>query len=166
VGGHCLPIDPSYLAWRVERRVGSRFRFVELANDVNRGMPEYVARRAQAMLNDQGKAVNGARILLLGLAYKAGTSDWRESPAITVGERLTALGAEVRAHDAHVPEGLALGPTVPRVEYSVAEIEAADLVVLLTDHPELPYDEIAARAQLVLDTRGRLRDLEFRGETL
>ena len=101
-----------------------------------------------------------------GLAYKAGTSDWRESPAITVGERLTALGAEVRAHDAHVPEGLALGPTVPRVEYSVAEIEAADLVVLLTDHPELPYDEIAARAQLVLDTRGRLRDLEFRGETL
>ena len=166
VGGHCLPIDPSYLAWRVERRVGHRFRFVELANDVNRGMPEYVVRRAQAMLNEQGKAVNGARILLLGLAYKPGTSDWRESPAIAIADQLTTLGAVVHAHDSHIPEGIGLGPTVPRVPYSVAELEIADLVVLLTDHPDLPYEEIAARAPLVLDTRGRLRDLDFRGETL
>ena len=103
VGGHCLPVDPSYLAWRVERRLGHRFRFVELANEVNGGMPDYVVRRAQALLNDHGRAVNGSRILLLGLAYKAGTSDWRESPATTVAQRLAALGADVRAHDAHVP---------------------------------------------------------------
>jgi UDP-N-acetyl-D-glucosamine dehydrogenase len=166
VGGHCLPIDPSYLAWRVERRLGHRFRFVELANDVNRGMPDYVVRRAQAMLNNCGKAVNGARILLLGLAYKPGTSDWRESPAVTVAQRLIALGADVRAHDSHVPERVELGPAMPRVPYSVEEVEAADLVVLLTDHPELPYDEIARHAELVLDTRGRMRDLDFRGETL
>ena len=166
VGGHCLPIDPSYLAWRVERMLGHRFRFVELANDVNRGMPDYVVRRAQAMLNEHGKAVNGARVLLLGLAYKPGTSDWRESPSMRVIELLVRLGANVRAHDAHVPPGQALGPAVPRVDCTVEEIEAADLVILLTDHPELPYDEIAARAPLVLDTRGRLRELSFRGELL
>jgi UDP-N-acetyl-D-glucosamine dehydrogenase len=166
VGGHCLPIDPSYLAWRVERRLGHRFRFVELANDVNRGMPQYVVRRAQAMLNDRGKAVKGARILLLGLAYKSGTSDWRESPAMAVADRLIELGAEVRAHDTHVPDGIALGPTIPRVDCSVDEIEHADLVILLTDHPELPYDDIATHAALVLDTRGRMRDLRFCGESL
>jgi UDP-N-acetyl-D-glucosamine dehydrogenase len=166
VGGHCLPIDPSYLAWRVERRLGHRFRFVELANDVNRGMPEYVVRRAQALLNKDGKAVNGARILLLGLAYKPATSDWRESPSMAIATRLSALGADVHAHDAHVPEGIDLGPAIPRVDCSTDEIERADLVVLLTDHPELPYDEISTRASLVLDTRGRMRDLPFRGETL
>jgi UDP-N-acetyl-D-glucosamine dehydrogenase len=166
VGGHCLPIDPSYLAWRVERRLGHRFRFVELANDVNRGMPDYVVRRAQAMLNEQGKAVNGARVLLLGLAYKPGTSDWRESPAVAIAERFGALGADVRAHDSHVPEGIELGPAIPRVALSNAELAAADLVVLLTDHPELPYDDIATHAALVLDTRGRMRELDFRGETL
>jgi nucleotide sugar dehydrogenase len=166
VGGHCLPIDPSYLAWRVERRLGHRFRFVELANDVNRGMPEYVVRRAQALLNEEGKAVNGARILLLGLAYKRGTSDWRESPSMAIASRLSALGADVHAHDAHVPVGVDLGPAIPRVDCSTEEIERADLVVLLTDHPELPYAEIAARAALVLDTRGRMRDMRFRGESL
>ena len=139
VGGHCLPIDPSYLAWRVERRLGHRFRFVELANDVNRGMPDYVVRRAQAMLNEQGKAVNGARVLLLGLAYKPGTSDWRESPAVAIAERFGALGADVRAHDSHVPEGTELGPAIPRVAaLTVDELQGADLVVLLTDHPDLP----------------------------
>ena len=97
VGGHCLPIDPSYLAWRVERRLGHRFRFVELANDVNSGMPDYVVRRVQALLNDNERAVKGSRVLLLGLAYKAGTSDWRESPATTVAQRLSELGAVVRA---------------------------------------------------------------------
>jgi UDP-N-acetyl-D-mannosaminuronate dehydrogenase len=154
------------LAWRVERRLGERFRFVELANDVNRAMPDYVVRRAQALLNGAGKAVNGARILLLGLAYKPGTSDWRESPAMMISDRLGALGADVHAHDAHVPLGVALGPQIPRVDCTIEEITWADLVVVITDHPELPYDDIAAHAALVLDTRGRMRDLAFRGETL
>ena len=113
VGGHCLPIDPSYLAWRVERQLGHRFRFVELANDVNRGMPEYVVGRVISLLNAEQRAVNGSRILVLGLAYKPGTSDWRESPAMTIAEQLLALGADVRAHDAHVPADARLGPADP-----------------------------------------------------
>src|SRR3954468_15521451 len=164
VGGHCLPVDPSYLAWRVERRLGHRFRFVELANEVNGGMPEYVVRRVQALLNENGRALNGSRILLVGLAYKAGTSDWRESPATTVAQRLSALGAEVRAHDAHVPSAEGLGPAVRRVDCSVEELEAADLVVVLTAHEDLPFDLIADHARLVLDTRGSLRGRSFRGQ--
>jgi nucleotide sugar dehydrogenase len=166
VGGHCLPVDPSYLAWRVEQRLGHRFRFVELANEVNGGMPDYVVRRVQALLNDNGRAVNGSRILLIGLAYKAGTSDWRESPATVVAQRLSALGAEVRAHDAHVPSAKGLGPDVHRVDCTVEELEAADLVVVLTAHEDLPYDLIADHARLVLDTRGSLRGRSFRGQIL
>jgi UDP-N-acetyl-D-glucosamine dehydrogenase len=129
-------------------------------------MPEYVVRRVTSLLNSRRQAVNGARILLLGLAYKAGTSDWRESPAMRTAELLLALGADVRAHDAHVPIDARLGPPVTRVELTDEELERADLVVLLVDHPELPYEDIAARARLVLDTRGRLRDLPFSGEVL
>src|SRR5690606_9163806 len=80
VGGHCLPIDPSYLSWRVKRRLGQTFRFVELANDVNEHMPDFVVTRVMTMLNRERKAVNGSRILALGLSYKAGTSDWRGAP--------------------------------------------------------------------------------------
>ncbi|HTK17003.1 MAG TPA: nucleotide sugar dehydrogenase [Acidimicrobiia bacterium] len=166
VGGHCLPVDPSYLAWRVERRLGHRFRFVELANEVNGGMPDYVVRRVQALLNDNGRSVKGSRVLLIGLAYKAGTSDWRESPATIVARRLSELGAEVRAHDAHVPDGAGLGPEVKRVDCSVDELESADLVVVLTAHEDLPYDLIADHARLVLDTRGSLRGRSFRGQVL
>jgi UDP-N-acetyl-D-glucosamine dehydrogenase len=165
VGGHCLPIDPSYLAWRVERQLGHRFRFVELANEVNRGMPEYVVSRVVTLLNKEKRSVNGSRILLLGLAYKAGTSDWRESPSMNIAEQLIALGADVRAHDTHVPAD-ALGPPLPRVDCTIDEVAAADLVILCVDHAELPYDDIAEHARLVLDTRGRLRGTGFRGETL
>jgi UDP-N-acetyl-D-glucosamine dehydrogenase len=166
VGGHCLPVDPSFLAWRVERRLGHRFRFVELANDVNAGMPEYVVRRAQALLNVHGRAVKGSRILIVGLAYKAGTSDWRESPATTVARTLADLGADVRAYDPLVPLDVPLGPDVRRVGCDVEEISAADLVLLLVEHEGLPYDDITTHARLVLDTRGRLRGMTFRGEVL
>jgi nucleotide sugar dehydrogenase len=166
VGGHCLPVDPAYLAWRVERRIGQRFRFVELANDVNRGMPEYVVARIVAMLNDEERSVKGSRILLLGLAYKAGTSDWRGAPSMIIAEQLRELGAEVRAHDPLVPTDAPLGPPVTRVPCTADELAAADLVVLCVDHAELPYDDIVDHARLVLDTRGRLRGMGFRGETL
>jgi nucleotide sugar dehydrogenase len=166
VGGHCLPIDPSYLAWRVERRLGQSFRFVELANDVNSHMPDYVVSRVGALLNEKALAVKGSRILLLGLAYKPGTSDSRESPAMVVVERLRALGAQLRVHDAHVPDNAPLPDGVVRVACSTDELTAADLVVILVDHPDLPYDEIARDARLVLDTRARLRGRDFRGEVL
>ncbi len=99
VGGHCLPIDPSYLSWQVRRSLGQAFRFVELANDVNEHMPDYVVKRVGAKLNEERQSVNGARILLLGLAYKKNSGDARESPAIAVAERLRSLGADVRACD-------------------------------------------------------------------
>ncbi|MFM7225256.1 MAG: UDP binding domain-containing protein [Actinomycetota bacterium] len=150
----------------MERQLGHRFRFVELANDVNRGMPEYVVRRAVALLDGAGIPVAEARVLLLGLAYKPGTSDWRESPAVAVARGLADLGAEVRAHDPYVPEDAGLGPSISRVDCDEAEIVGADLVVICTDHAELPYDAVAARARLVLDTRARLRDRDFRGEIL
>ena len=105
VGGHCLPIDPCYLSWRVQRRSGRSFRFVELANDVNDHMPDYVVRRLIAGAEPAGRmAVNGSRILLLGLAYKRNTGDARESPAVMVAERLVELGADVRAVDPYLEE--------------------------------------------------------------
>lgn len=170
VGGHCLPIDPSYLAWRVERRLGHRFRFVELANDVNQHMPDYVVARITALLNQHGRSVRGARILLCGLAYKAGTSDSRESPSAHVARQLLDLGADLRVHDDHVPpEAQSLragGVAARRVACDRAEIVAADLVVILVDHPDLPLDDIADHARLVLDTKAALRGRRFVGELL
>jgi len=166
VGGHCLPIDPSYLAWRVERRVGHRFRFVELANEVNRGMPEYVVNRAMTLLNEHRRSVRGSRILVIGLAYKAGTSDWRESPSMAIVHRLHALGAEVAAHDPFVPVDADLGVPVARVACDEAAVESADLVVLLVDHPNLPHELVTQRAKLVLDTRATLVPGSYTGETL
>ena len=166
VGGHCLPIDPSYLAWRVERRLGHRFQFVELANEVNRRMPEYVVSRITSLLNQESKSVRGARILLLGLTYKRGTSDWRESPSMVIADRLLALGAEVRAHDPHVPEDADLATPLARVACDAPELHAADVVVILVDHPDLPYDEVCEHARLVFDTKGCIRHRKFRGEVL
>jgi UDP-N-acetyl-D-glucosamine dehydrogenase len=155
VGGHCLPIDPSYLSWRVKRSLGQSFRFVELANDVNDHMPDYVVRRLTAALNRDRKAVNGSRILLLGLAYKPNTGDARESPAAVVAERLLELGAEVRAADDHVVEGH-VDARVVRVKATAEEVAAADAVVLLTDHATFDYGSITGSAHYVLDTRRRL----------
>jgi nucleotide sugar dehydrogenase len=166
VGGHCLPIDPSYLAWRVERRLGASFRFVELANDINSHMPDYVVSRLAAMLNERERAVKGSRVLLLGLAYKRSTSDWRSSPSMDVAARLHALGADVRAHDPHVPPDADLGIPIVRANCTDDELAAADVVVVLVDHPELPYDAICERARLVLDTKGVLRGRAFPGEVL
>jgi UDP-N-acetyl-D-mannosaminuronic acid dehydrogenase/UDP-N-acetyl-D-glucosamine dehydrogenase len=166
VGGHCLPIDPSYLSWRVKRRLGQTFRFVELANEVNEHMPDYVVTRAMTLLNRHKRALNGSRVLALGLSYKAATSDWRESPSIAVVERLQALGADVRACEPYLPD--AGGPVLPApvVDCTPGELAAADLVVLLVDHPDFDLDEIAGHARLVLDTKGVMRPRAFVGETL
>ncbi len=156
VGGHCLPIDPSYLSWRVKRTLGQSFRFVELANDVNDHMPDYVVRRVMLNLNRRRLALNGSRILLLGLAYKRNTGDARESPAAAVADRLMAFGADVRAADPHVVEGYG-SARVARVEATAEEVGVADLVVLLTDHDAFDYDMVAARAKAIFDARRRLR---------
>jgi UDP-N-acetyl-D-glucosamine dehydrogenase len=153
VGGHCLPIDPSYLSWRVERSLGQPFRFVELANDINNHMPDYVVRRLVMALNERRRPVNGSRILLLGLAYKKNTGDARESPAIRVALLLAGMGADIRAADPHVLEARAVDSLVARVEPTPEEIARADAVVLLTDHDAFDAGEIVAHATFVLDCR-------------
>jgi UDP-N-acetyl-D-glucosamine dehydrogenase len=156
VGGHCLPIDPSYLSWRVQRTLGQSFRFVELANDINNHMPDYVARRLIAALNRRRKAVNGSTVLLLGLAYKKNTGDARESPARRVASLLLDMGAEVRAADPHVVEDGHVDQRVRRVVLDAEQVAAADAVVLLADHDAFDLDVVVAHARYVLDTRRRL----------
>jgi UDP-N-acetyl-D-glucosamine dehydrogenase len=155
VGGHCLPVDPSYLAWHVKRRVGTPFRFVELANDVNDHMPDYVVRRLTLALNQQGKSVAGQRILVLGLAYKPNTGDARGSPALVVAERLLALGAELRMADPHV-DAVWVDKRAALVELTSEEADAADAVIILTDHSCFDFAMVAEHARYVLDTRHRL----------
>jgi UDP-N-acetyl-D-glucosamine dehydrogenase len=155
VGGHCLPIDPSYLAWRTKSQLGRPFRFVELANDVNDHMPDYVVRRLVVAFNRDGKAVHGTRILLLGVSYKRNTADASETPAAEIARQLRALGADVRAVDPHVPDRWVTAP-LPRVELTTHELATADAVVLITDHDAFDYDAVLRHARFVLDTRHRL----------
>jgi len=156
VGGHCLPIDPSYLSWRVQRTLGQSFRFVELANDINNHMPDYVVRRLVAALNERRKAVNGSTVLLLGLAYKRNSGDARESPARRVASLLLEMGAEVRAADPHVVEDARVDRRVQRVALTEEQIAAADAVILLADHDTFDLELVVRHAKYVLDTRHRL----------
>jgi len=154
VGGHCLPIDPSYLSWKVRRSLGQPFRFVELANDVNAHMPDYVVSRISLALNRDKRSVNGSRVLLLGLAYKRNTGDARESPGVVIAQILSALGAVVRIVDPHMEPG-ATG--LHHVELTKQEVEMADAVVVVTDHDRFDYDLVRDHARYVLDTRNRIR---------
>lgn len=155
VGGHCLPVDPSYLSWQVRRKLGQNFRFVELANDINDHMPDYVVQRLMLLLNDEGKAVRGSRIVLVGLSYKKNTGDIRESPSLRLIEILTEYGAHVVGIDEHVeeyrwPEG------VERASLDRVTIEAADAVILVTDHDEFDLAILEAGSTPVLDTKNRV----------
>jgi UDP-N-acetyl-D-glucosamine dehydrogenase len=156
VGGHCLPIDPSYLSWRVERALGRSFRFVELADDINSHMPDYVVNRLMLGLNERSRPVKGARILLLGLAYKKNTGDARESPAVRIAQLLTGMGAEVRAADPHVVEATPIDGIVTRVDPVPEELSGADAVVLLTDHDVFDFADIVTHARYFFDCRHRL----------
>ena len=152
VGGHCLPVDPSYLSWQVERSLGLSFRFVELANDVNAHMPDYVVRRVQAIFNDHRRSVNGSTVLVYGLAYKANTGDAREAPSRPIVEKLADLGATVLLADPHVaphqfPE------VAKRVPGGAGDRAAADLVLYLVDHDDFDTAAIGAAAVPVLDCR-------------
>lgn len=163
VGGHCIPIDPNYLSYEVRARLGYPFRFVELAQEVNAGMPAYVARRVQDALNNVGKPVRGSTVLLLGVTYKADISDQRESPAHPLAQRLLQLGATVQYHDPYVPvwrvsgngEGDVDLTSVPDLTEAAAK---ADIVVLLQRHAQYDVGAVARAAQFVLDTRGTMPD--------
>jgi UDP-N-acetyl-D-glucosamine dehydrogenase len=165
VGGHCLPIDPSYLSWQVKRTLGHSFRFVELANDVNDHMPDYVVQRCTELLNRDRKAVNGSSVLLLGLAYKKGTSDARESPSVRVAQLLAARGADVRFADPLVDLAVVqLHEPLPATQVALTreQVAASDLVVLLVDHDEFDLDLLDGA--VVFDTRRTRHD--DRWETL
>ncbi|MEM7324468.1 MAG: nucleotide sugar dehydrogenase [Actinomycetota bacterium] len=156
VGGHCLPVDPSYLSWRLERQLGATSRFVKIANDINNGMPAYVATRVQAGLNERRKPVKGSRVLVLGLAYKQNSSDARETPATDLILRLLNLGAEVRAFDEHVA-AYELDDRIVRLgALTDNELADAEVVILVTDHDNVDYQRVRSMGRYVFDTRNRL----------
>ena len=156
VGGHCLPIDPSYLSWKVKESLGRQFRFVELANDVNEHMPDYTVSRLVLGLNERMKPVKGSRILLVGLAYKKNSSDARESPAIRVAQLLSELGAVLDVVDPFLeqtPRGLTGVNLVQDSDVASGKYDAA---VILTDHDGIDYKEIVANVPYIFDSRHRL----------
>ncbi|MEO1063537.1 MAG: nucleotide sugar dehydrogenase [Actinomycetota bacterium] len=155
VGGHCLPVDPSFLSWRVKRSLGHDFRFVELANDINEHMPDFVVRRLMYALNRTGRALLDARIVIVGLAYKPDTGDARESPSVRVLQLLRELGADVVAVDPHVDLDH-FPATVELVELTAELAAGADAVVLLTDHRDVDHSVLADHAPYVLDCRRHL----------
>ncbi|MFE6336953.1 nucleotide sugar dehydrogenase [Streptomyces sp. NPDC057798] len=157
VGGHCIPIDPNYLSYKV-RSLGIPFRFVELAQEINQRMPAHVVSRAADLLNQQGKPIRGSRVLLLGVTYKPDISDQRESPAVDVAELLLERGADLAYYDPRVEGWTVEGTPVPRVEDYLAGAADADLTILLQQHSELDLDALADRCRLLFDTRGRSAD--------
>jgi nucleotide sugar dehydrogenase len=153
VGGHCIPIDPNYLSYKVRAELSYPFRFVELAQEINSRMPSYVVDRAAELLNRDAKAINGAKVLLLGVTYKRDIADQRESPARPIARKLLARGAVLSYHDPHVDSWEVDGAPVPRAESAAVY---ADLVILLQAHAEYDIPALASEATLFLDTRGTL----------
>lgn len=162
VGGHCIPIDPNYLSHHVKAVLGRPFRFVELAQEINSGMPHYVRRRIQDLLNEQGKAIKGSKVLLLGVTYKPNIADQRESPVRPLAQELLSLGALVSYVDPYVKRWNVDSehgdhPGDRHIDQQVDLIEAvsnSDIVVLLQNHKEFDLDNIAASGKMILDTRG------------
>ena len=153
VGGHCIPIDPNYLSYKV-RGLGYPFRFVELAQEVNGRMPGYVVARAAELLNRNRKPLSGSRVLLLGVTYKRDSADLRESPAASVARQLRRAGAQVAYCDPYVTEWFVDGQLVEAGGALAGAAMAADLVILLQAHSAYDIDDIGRRARLLLDTRG------------
>ena len=155
VGGHCIPLDPHYLAWKM-RTLNYRTRFIELAGEINAAMPEYWVGHVVDRLNQQGKAARGSVVLVLGVAYKKDIGDIRESPALDVIRLLAQHGAAVRYHDPHVPELRDDGIDLQSVPLSAATLAAADCTIIVTDHGSVDYALVARHARAVVDTRNAL----------
>ncbi|ARZ69524.1 nucleotide sugar dehydrogenase [Streptomyces sp. HU2014] len=153
VGGHGVPVDPNYLSYK-GRSLGYPLRMVELAQEVNGRMPRYVTQRCAKLLNEHGKSARGARVLLLGVSYKADTGDQEGSPAREIASRLMELGAQLSYHDPYVAQWNLLGRPVPRADSLYEAAAAADLTVLLQHHRTYDLQGLAVKAQLLLDTRG------------
>ena len=159
VGGHCIPIDPFYLEWKA-REYGFTTRFIELAGEINDDMPAYVAHRAAELLNAHKKCLNGAKVLMLGLAYKRDVDDLRESPALKVAEELLQWGADLSVHDPYISEWTFGNRTYRSVALDQATLSEADLVLITTDHSNVDYDAVIQHAPLIYDTRNALQGVK------
>ena len=162
LGGHCIPIDPYYLAWKA-REVGKTTRFIELAGEVNHSMPDYVVQRTVLALNDRGKAVHGSRVLVLGLAYKPDVDDVRESPSFELIEKLEELGAKVDYNDPHVAKTHKMRHhdlQMHSVPLTPPSLQSYDCVMIATHHAAYDWQMIAENAKLIIDTRGAMRNVK------
>jgi UDP-N-acetyl-D-glucosamine dehydrogenase len=159
IGGHCIPLDPHYLAWKM-RTLNYKTRFIDLASEINSEMPTLVVQRVAQALNDQRKAVKGSRILVLGVAYKRNVDDTRESPALDVMSLLEERGADVVYHDPHVPSFREDGHERVSVDFTDGELARADAVVIITDHSSIDYQRVVDLAALVVDTRNATAGLK------
>jgi UDP-N-acetyl-D-glucosamine dehydrogenase len=164
IGGHCIPLDPHYLSWKA-RQHGFDSQFISLAEQVNSGMPAYVVKLVSTALNNEKKAVNGSKILVLGVAYKKDIDDMRESPALSIIDLLRARGAEVSYHDPFVPEvtfdhAHTIGDAEPLKNCELTDelIREADCVVICTAHSGIEYHAICEKARLIVDTRNALNE--------
>jgi UDP-N-acetyl-D-glucosamine dehydrogenase len=157
LGGHCIPLDPHYLAWKL-KTLDYRARFIELADDINTNMPHYVIERVTDVLNNVYKSLNGSKVLVLGVAYKADTNDLRESPALDVLRLLRAKGSEVCFHDPFITEVDI--PGLHSTELTERMLNWADCVVITTNHSTYNYDWIVAQARLIVDTRNATRHVK------
>ena len=157
VGGHCIPVDPNYLSYEVKRRLGRPFRFIEMATDVNTGMPAYVVGRVQDILNDHSKSLRGANVLLLGMTYKPDIADMRESPSAEVAELLVEKGAITKFYDPHVEVFKHHDLVINGEKDLDAALKAADVVILLQNHKAYDLDDIVKKSKVIFDTRGTLR---------
>jgi UDP-N-acetyl-D-glucosamine dehydrogenase len=158
IGGHCIPLDPHYLAWKM-RTLNYKTRFIDLASEINSEMPALVVERVSQALNTDRKPVNGSRILVLGVAYKKDIDDMRESPALDVIRLLEEQGANVLYHDPHVSSFREDGHERHGVELSDEELSKADAVVIVTDHSSVDYQRVVDLARIVVDTRNATRGL-------
>ena len=157
LGGHCIPIDPFYLTWKA-REYGVHTRFIELAGEVNSSMPDYVISKIAAALNQRKKAINGSKILVLGIAYKKNVDDMRESPSVFLMEKLRDLGAEISYSDPHVPVFPKMREhhfELSSVPLSAETLAAYDCILLATDHDRFDYELISKHSDLIVDSRGK-----------
>lgn len=154
VGGHCIPIDPNYLSYQVRKVLGYRFRFVELAQEINNSMPGYVVQRVQDLLNESSKPLRGSRVLLLGITYKPDIADQRETPALPLARILRDKGAVVSYHDPYVDSWWVGNAAIERIYDLDLAVSSSDVVVLLQDHAVYAADNLAGKAAAFFDTRG------------
>jgi len=155
IGGHCIPLDPHYLAWKM-RTLNYRTRFIELAGEINAEMPEYWVARVVDRLNEQGRAARGSKVLVIGVAYKKDIDDIRESPALDVIRLLQRRAATVSYHDPHVRKLKDEAIDLASVPLTPETVTAADCVVIVTDHSDVDYALVERCARLVVDTRNAL----------